>query len=642
MCRVCWFCKNNGNCRNKGAYGFDEKTTPVRKPLTVLGTLPRVLGPGETVELPVSVFAMEDNVKDVSVTVKSNNMFDVLGSNTKQITFSEKGDQLVNFKLLVKPKTGVGKVDIEARSGSENAIYNIELEIRNPNPVVVDVISEMIEGGKEWTQPIKTFGIEGTNKCILEISSIPPLNLGERLNYLIQYPHGCIEQTTSGAFPQLYLDNLVELSDQLKTRTEQNIKYAINRLASFQVASGGLSYWPGHTDASEWGTTYAGHFLIEAFHKGYDLPSGFLNKWKKYQRNEARNWSNNANRSDLSQAYRLYTLALVGDPEVGAMNRLLSSTGLSKTAKFRLAASYQLAGKPEVAEKLIESLDYKVEDYSELGNTFGSGLRDKGMILETLTLMGKQSDAFVLLKTISEELNLKRWYSTQTTSYALLAVGKFVGGNKISKEMSFEYSIDGNNSNKIISTKPIIQEAITLPFNEDTNINVKNNFSYPLFARIILEGKPITGDQTDASNKLELSIGYYLMDGKKIDPSSLEQGTDFVAEVTVTHPGVWRNRYEQMELHQIFPSGWEIINTRLINMEFFTNSSLPEYQDIRDDRVYTYYNLNSKQTKTFRLLLNASYLGKFYLPTVYSQAMYDNTINARKHGQWVEVVLPGE
>ncbi len=247
-----------------------------------------------------------------------------------------------------------------------------------------------------------------------------------------------------------------------------------------------------------------------------------------------------------------------------------------------------------------------------------------------------------MLKTISEELNLKRWYSTQTTSYALLAVGKFVGGNKISKEMSFEYSIDGNNPNKIISTKPIIQEAITLPFNEDTNIKVKNNFSYPLFARIILEGKPITGDQTDASNKLELSVGYYLMDGKKIDPSSLEQGTDFVAEVTVTHPGEWRNRYEQMELHQIFPSGWEIINTRLINMEFFTNSSLPEYQDIRDDRVYTYYNLNSKQTKTFRLLLNASYLGKFYLPTVYSQAMYDNTINAREHGQWVEVVLPGE
>jgi uncharacterized protein YfaS (alpha-2-macroglobulin family) len=124
-----------------------------------------------------------------------------------------------------------------------------------------------------------------------------------------------------------------------------------------------------------------------------------------------------------------------------------------------------------------------------------------------------------------------------------------------------------------------------------------------------------------------------LLDGKKIDPSSIEQGTDFVAEVSVRHPGKYGRRYEQMELHQIFPSGWEIINTRLLNLDSFTGSDAPEYQDIKDDRVYTYYNLNSGQTKTFRFLLNASYLGRFYLPTVYSQAMYDNTINARKHGQ---------
>jgi hypothetical protein len=446
----------------------------------------------------------------------------------------------------------------------------------------------------------------------------------------------------SGAFPQLYLNDLVELSDHQKTRTEQNIKTAINRLNSFQISTGGLSYWPGGRESSEWGTTYAGHFLIEALNKGYDLPSGFLAKWKNYQINEARNWSKKANRSDLSQAYRLYTLALMGEPEVGAMNRLLSSPDLSKTAKFRLAASYQLAGKPEAAENLIKSLDNNIDDYAELGNTFGSGLRDRGMILETLNLMGKRNEAFVLLKTISEELNLNRWYSTQTTAYTLLAIGKFIGANDKSKEMNFEYSINGENRENIISAKPIVQEIISLPFNKEKSIKVKNNTSYPLFGKIILEGKPITGDQTDASNKLDVSVSYYLLDGKNIDPASLEQGTDFVAEVTVSHPGKNIRNYEQMELHQIFPSGWEIINTRLIDMEFFTNSSLPEYQDIRDDRVYTYYNLKTKQSKTFRLLLNASYLGRFYLPTVYSQAMYDNTINARKHGQWVEVVLPGK
>ncbi|MBL1214892.1 MAG: hypothetical protein HND52_16155 [Ignavibacteriae bacterium] len=626
---------------NEGAYGFAEKTTPVRKPLMVLGTLPRLLGPGENVQLPVSVFAMEENIKNVSITIKPNDMFDIIGSKTKQITFDEKGDQLVSFELKAKLKTGIGKVEIEAISGSEKAIYDIELEIRNPNPIVVDVTGKMIEANGGWEKSVAPFGTEGTNKCILELSSIPPINLGRRLNFLIRYPHGCVEQTTSGAFPQLYLSDVLRLTDEQKSRTEGNIKYAIKRLTSFQISSGGLSYWPGQTTANDWGTTYAGHFLIEAMNKGYQLPAGFLSKWKKYQRNQARNWAKRANRRGLSQAYRLYTLALVGDPEIGAMNRLLSSTGLDKTTKFRLAAAYQLAGKPEVAEQLIKSLDYNIEDYSELGNTFGSALRDQAMILETITLMNKQSEGFTLVKAISEQLNDQRWLSTQTTAYALLAVGKFIGNKNIEEKMNFEYSIDGKNSKAIKSPNLIVQEEID--FNSEAKtISISNNASSPLFVRVIVEGRPITGDKTDASNKLFINAEYFLLDGKKIDPASIEQGTDFVAEVTLKHPGKYGRRYEQMELHQIFPSGWEIINTRLLNLDSFTGSDSPEYQDIRDDRVYTYYNLNSGQSKTFRLLLNASYLGRFYLPTVYSQAMYDNTINARKHGKWVEVVLPGE
>jgi uncharacterized protein YfaS (alpha-2-macroglobulin family) len=103
---------------------------------------------------------------------------------------------------------------------------------------------------------------------------------------------------------------------------------------------------------------------------------------------------------------------------------------LDKTTKFRLAAAYQLAGKPEVAEQLISSLDYNIEDYAELGNTFGSALRDQAMILETLTLMDKQNEGFTLVKSISEQLNDERWHSTQTTAYALLAVGKFIGNKR--------------------------------------------------------------------------------------------------------------------------------------------------------------------------------------------------------------------
>ncbi|MBL4625926.1 MAG: hypothetical protein JKY42_12420 [Flavobacteriales bacterium] len=78
--------------------------------------------------------------------------------------------------------------------------------------------------------------------------------------------------------------------------------------------------------------------------------------------------------------------------------------------------------------------------------------------------------------------------------------------------------------------------------------------------------------------------------------------------------------------------------------------SVPEYQDIRDDRIYTYFDLSQysgyhssrDHTKTFVVLLNAAYLGDYYLPAVLTESMYDNRVNAREKGQWTSVVKPGE
>ena len=80
----------------------------------------------------------------------------------------------------------------------------------------------------------------------------------------------------------------------------------------FVTRDGGFAYWPGNDDSDSWGSTYAGHFLIEAEQKGYYVPADMLKRWKKYQRNKAMEWRRNEHKyynTDLIQAYRLYTLA---------------------------------------------------------------------------------------------------------------------------------------------------------------------------------------------------------------------------------------------------------------------------------------------------------------------------------------------
>lgn len=625
---------------NNGAYGSAEKTTPVKKPLMVLATLPRVLGPGESLQLPVNVFAMDKKVKEVTITVESNGFVDIMGSNTQVVSFSQPSDQIVNFDLNVKENLGIAKFTIKAQGGGEIATQEIELDVRNPNPFITNVESAIVESQQSWNQAFEPVGMFGTNQGILEVSNIPPIDLGRRLKYLIRYPHGCIEQTTSSGFPQLYVDKLIELDDKQKNEIPKNIQATVNRLSKFQTSEGGFAYWPGDSYADEWGSNYGGHFILEAKKLGYRIPSTMLNAWKKFQKRKANRWEGSSRYEELNQAYRLYTLALAGTPELGAMNRMRSRKKMQQVSKWRLAAAYALIGKAEVAEQLTNSLSTKVDPYTELSGSYGSEVRDMAMILETLHAMKDKNKSAQVTKDLSKQLSSQRWMSTQTTAYGLLAIGKFVGENALGKKFNFAYKVGNSNWIDAGSDLPMMQIEIPLDENGARNISVKNKNSGILYTSVILSGQPLVGQETDKEENLKLTIRYTDMKGNKINPSRIEQGVDFIAEVEVVNPGKRGMNYEEMALEQIFPSGWEIHNSRMDNIQGTSSTQVPEYQDIRDDRVYTYFDINRNKAHTYRIQLNAAYQGRFYLPTVYCSAMYDNTINARKSGQWVEVISP--
>jgi uncharacterized protein YfaS (alpha-2-macroglobulin family) len=587
---------------------------------------------------------MEKSVKNVSVEVVADPMFSISGPRTQKLTFSRPGDAVVMFELKVKEAIGVGKIRILAASGNEKASNDIEIDIRVPNPMVTDVVETVIEPGKTWNPSYRAVGIAGTNKGKIEISSVPPLNLEKRLSYLVEYPYGCIEQTTSSVFPQLYLADLVDLSAARKKEIENNIRAGISRLKSFQIAGGGLTYWPGGTYADDWGTCYAGHFLLEAEQKGYSLPVGFMQAWKNFQKQKAISWTYNATytNDDLVQAYRLYTLALAKAPELGAMNKLLERKNLSVQATWRLAAAYQLAGKPEEARKLVAIAPMIIKPYRELWWSYGSDIRDEAMIVETLCLLNMKPKAADLVKTISSSLSREEWMSTQTTAYCLIAISRFTGSGA-GKGIHASYAINGGVPVKIETGKALASADMGLgkSFTGGT-LKMMNEGNNILYARIVLQGIPAKGDMTSAQNGLKMSVAYFTTDGKKLDPASLPQGINFIAEVMVTNPGM-RGAYHQMALTQIFPSGWEIINSRMSEVaQSATQTSPFTYQDVRDDRVNTYFDLEPYRSKVFRIMLNSTYLGKFYLPAVYCSAMYDNTINARIPGKWVEIASSGK
>ena len=628
---------------HEGSYGIAEKTIAVKKPLMLLATMPRVLGPGETIKLPVTVFAMESNVRNVNVTLQSNPFLEIIGSPTQSVSFTKTGEQMIYFDVSVRSTIGVGKVKLLASSGIEKADYAVELDIRNPNPPVTSVAQITLAPGQQWKTVATAIGIPATSNAVVEISSVPPMDLQKRLDYLIQYPHGCIEQTTSAIFPQLVLNQLTDLDENKKASVEKNIKAGLGRLQNFQRSDGGFSYWPGGNESDEWGSNYAGHFLVEAQNNGYLVSDYMMQQWKSFQRGKANSWvpsTTNFYGGDLTQAYRLYTLALAKAPELGAMNRLKEFKYLSVEAKWRLAAAYKLTGQDNTALDLVSGLPVSFNRRQNPGITFGSDLRDEAMILETLTILGKKAKAAELLPVIAAQLSQDSWYSTQTTAYSLIAIAKYCGKNPSGAKIIAGSNIDGRqtdiNSNTYIRQLPVVFK------NSSANVVVTNKGSNTLYVRLITQGQPLSGDSLKVNNNpavLVMNVNYLSQDGKAIDISKLTQGSDFIAKVIIKNPGN-RGYYTQMALTQIFPSGWEILNARMTGGEGAFKSSPSTYQDTRDDRVYTYFNIRENETLTYFIQLNASYLGRYFLPGTYTEAMYDNTVSAGVNGKWVEVI-PG-
>lgn len=622
------------------AYGFAEKAVAVKKPLMILGTLPRVLGPAETIRLPVTVFAMDKNIRNVTVSVRNNDFLEVTGDAVQQVSFSSPGEKMVYFQVKVKENTGVAKVKLKAVSGSEKAEEAVEMDVRNPNPVMTRVEEATLNSGEQFKAVVKPLGIPAKGKITLEISAIPPVNLQKRLSYLVQYPHGCIEQITSAVFPQLVLEQLMDLTDQKKAEAERNIRAGIEKYSNFQLPDGGFSYWPGLTESDEWGTSYAGHFLLEARKRGYLVSTDLLQQWLNYQRRKANAWApstTNFYGSDLNQAYRLYLLALAKSPELGAMNRLKEFKYLSPEAKWRLAAAYQLAGQQKVAAGLVSGLPLTFPQRKSTGITYGSNLRDEAMVLETLTLMGNRKEAAEALRTVSAGLASENWYSTQTTAYSLIAVAAYCGNNAGGEKVIAAANVNGKNVN-IDASSYIVQTPVSAT-DANKNISLTNEGKNVLYVRVITEGQPLTGEEIPVNNNpnvLSMQVRYLNLDGSLLDIGSLRSGTDFVAKVNIYNPGI-RGPYRNMTLTQVFPGGWEILNTRMLGNEGGFKPSPLTYQDLRDDRVYTHFDIGEGEMRTYYVMLNAAYAGKYFLPGVYCEAMYDNTISAGVKGKWVEV-----
>ena len=628
-----------------GAYGNAEKTAFVRTPLMLLSTLPRVLSTQEEITVPVNVFAMENQVKNVTASLEASGAgVQITGNRQQSLTFDQPGDQLAYFTLKTGSKTGKATIHLTASGNGQQTKETIEIEVRNPNPVVTLRNSQWIEAGQEAELSYTLAGSSSANNQVqLEVSRIPSVDISRRFDFLYNYQHHCTEQLTSKALPLLFVSQFKAVDEQEAEKIKTNVQEAIRQIYARQLPNGGFVYWPGNAVADEWITSYTGMFLTLAQEKGYAVHPNVLNKWKRFQRAAAQNWrmpqeASNWQiwQSELQQAFRLYTLALAGAPEYGAMNRMKEQPGLSIQAKWRLAAAYALTGKMKPAGELVYNAETTVIPYSSMNLIYGSSDRDEAMILETLILMKRDRDALQQAKKVSQNLAQENWFSTQSTAFALMAMGRLA--EQLSGTLDFTWSWNGKQQPAAKSAKAVFEKEIATSPKSGT-VSVKNQGKGALSVDLITRTQLLNDTLPAIADNIRLDVKYTDMAGSPISVEDIRQGTDFMSAVTLSNIS-GTSDYSNLALTHIIPSGWEIYNERMIVPEASSSNSneanTPEssadkytYKDIRDDRVLTYFDLRRGESKTFTVRLQATYAGNFILPAIQCEAMYDAVVQAR-------------
>jgi uncharacterized protein YfaS (alpha-2-macroglobulin family) len=618
------------------AFGSAEKAVVVRAPIMALLTVPRALSPSDRAVLPVTVFASKAG--RVQVRLKLTGPVAAEGSSEAWAVFDKPGDQVVNFAVRASGGTGPATASVTASSPAGTGSDGQAFEVRHPGaPSTRGTIME-VNDSLAWVVPLASWGLPGTRTTRLELSSTGLMGLNDRIDDLIQYPHGCLEQTLSGLMPQIFLRTLVPWTPENRLKlADANVRAGLARLRQFQTPSGALSLWPGEGQAYPWGTLWAVRGMLAAREAGFEVPATVLDPILAWTAEKARAFrpGSEAVRGDtLEQVTRLDILALAGKPDLAAMNRLREAP-LGDLERWTLAAAYATAGRSDVGQKLSRGAGANVSGQRMTDHWLNSPMRDRALLLEAMARSGARPKASEMARQVRGDLRqYQTWYSTQEMGAALWALARLQSSTPAKSSFAARWRIDQGpwKAVKVAGGSA----RVDLPPDAVGNLEVRIDDRTSAEAFLSRRAVPAPGEEVSPDNGLDLDVVYERADGSRIDPSSLAQGEDFRVVATVRNTS--GQSLPNVALVQIFPGGWEIRSESLEGAETpadapvpsqpWSGTTEPRRVEIRDDRAIHYLDLPYSGVSRVVIGVRAAYAGSYLRPGAHVEALYDATWQA--------------
>jgi hypothetical protein len=630
-------------------FGSAEGRMKVADDLIIEPQVPRFLAVNDSLVTPVSIVNTTNKTANVDVTLKVDGPLKITSATKKSLKIEPNSTGSLTFGILAQSQVGAGKIIFET-TGLANIKEEIDIAVRPISPLIVETGSGTIEAGKEIKIDVPKNFLKGTQKTSLTISKFPAVKFAKQLKYLVGYPHGCIEQTTSKLFPQLYFEDLAKLVAPELYRANNPVYYVkegIKKIESMQLYDGSLAYWQGGTETSWWGSVYAAHFLVEAKKAGFNVSENVLNKLLKYISQKAKEKSTydyisytatgRTIRKIASKEilYSLFVLALAGNGDIATMNYYKARPHLvSRDMLYLLAGSYALMGRWNSYYEIVPNAFEPEKTERLTGGSFDSDIRANAIMLNVLLEVEPANKQVpVIIKYLADNSN--RMYSTQERSFAFLALGKAASLNA-DANVSVDILVDGNSINKF-SGKDLTVANEKL---NGANITLKASGKGEVYYFWNAEGVKVNEKVKEEDSYLQVRRTFMsYKTGRVIPDNVFYQGELIVCKIDLT--GFERNA-DNIVITDLIPAGFEIENPRLnpateLNWKLIDPMNI-DYMDIRDDRLILFTNLVRNKTTRFIYLLRVVNQGTYQLPVIGAEAMYDQEYHSYNGAGVVKVL----
>ena len=628
-------------------FGSAEKAMKVSDDVILMPALPRFLSLGDSLSLPVSVMNTTAKAGKVDVQLAVSGPLTIKGSKSQSVNIAANGSSNTAFVIQTTDAVGTGKITLTT-TGMDQVKEEIEIGVRPISPLIVESDGDEIKTGETKTIQLPAGYLQGTQATTLTVSPFPAVQFAKHLRYLVGYPHGCLEQTTSRLFPQLYFNELAALvapESYQDGSVVYYIKEGIKKLEGMVRYDGSFSYWPGGDYYNWWSTVYATHFLIEAQKAGYAVDENVMKKALAFVARRAVDketfeysyYSNGAPQkvrvANKEVIYSLYVLALAGKPDEAMMNYYRARPDLlTGDARFMLAGAYALNKNYKAYNELLPS-QYAPERAGRLsGGSFDSEARANALMLSVLLDVDPSSKLIPGMVNHLAKMGDNIW-STQDRSWTFLALGK-AAKRQANSNVSLEVSAGG----KALKTFDARGDKLKAEQLNGAQLTLKATGTGSTYYFWSTEGIRVRGVAKEEDANMQVRRSYYSRSGQEI--SAFTQGDLIVCKISLT--GGSRS-VENVAITDMIPAGFEIENPRLTtsaDLAWVNNAKdkfIPQYLDVRDDRLLIFTDLEYNKTKDFYYLLRVVNAGAFMLPAIGADAMYDPEFHSYHGGKKVVV-----